>query len=141
MTAGMVVTVLYRMAGSPATTLPDSMENVAEGSWYEIACAWGYNNGIIGGYKTFYPEQAVSRQELATMLYKYDCMNKTPSVTGNLSGFTDAGSVADWAKDGLTWAVDADIVSGTSTTTLSPESGATRAQVATMLCRYLDYAK
>lgn len=141
MTAGMVVTVLYRMAGSPATNLPDSMENVAEGSWYEVACAWGYNNGIIGGYKTFYPDQAVSRQELATMLYKYYSMTKTAESKGDLSKYTDASSVASYAKDAMAWAVDAGVVSGTSATTLSPESGASRAQVATMLCRFLDYAK
>lgn len=141
MTAGMVITVLYRMAGSPATTLPDSMENVAEGSWYEIACAWGYNNGIIGGYKAFYPEQAVSRQELATMLYNYDSLRESPSVSGDLSKFSDSGSVVSWAKDAMTWANAVGIVSGTSATTLAPESGASRAQVATMLCRYLDYAK
>jgi hypothetical protein len=140
MTAGMVITVLYRMAGSPATSLPDSMENVAEGSWYEIACAWGYNNGIIGGYKTFYPDQPVSRQELATMLYKYYGLTQTPYAGGDLSKFTDASSAATWAADALAWANAAGIVSGTSATTLSPETGASRAQVATMLCRYLDYA-
>ena len=117
------------------------MENVAEGSWYEIACAWGYNNGIIGGYKAFYPEQAVSRQELATMLYNYDSLRESPSVSGDLSKFSDSGSVVSWAKDAMTWANAVGIVSGTSATTLSPESGASRAQVATMLCRYLDYAK
>ena len=140
MTAGMVITVLYRMAGSPATTLPDSMENVAVGSWYEIACAWGYNNGIIGGYKTFYPDQAVSRQEFATMLYNFYKLSKTPGSGADLSKYTDVSTVASWAKDAMAWANAAGIISGTSSTTLSPEVGASRSQIATMLCRYLDYA-
>ena len=140
MTAGMVITVLYRMAGSPATTLPDSMENVAVGSWYEIACAWGYNNGIIGGYKTFYPDQAVSRQEFATMLYNFYKLSKTPGSGADLSKYTDDSTVASWAKAAMAWANAAGIISGTSSTTLSPEVGASRSQIATMLCRYLDYA-
>lgn len=140
MTSGMVITVLYRMAGSPAVALPDSMENVAVGSWYEIACAWGYNNGIIGGYKIFYPDQPVSRQELAAMLYKFYSLSKTPVAGADLSGFTDVSSVAPWAKEGVAWANAAGIVAGTSAATLSPANSATRAQVATMLCRYLDYA-
>ena len=140
MTAGMVITVLYRMAGSPATTLPDSMENVAVGSWYEIACAWGYNDGIIGGYKTFYLDQAVSRQEFATMLYNFYKLSKTPGSGADLSKYTDVSTVASWAKDAMAWANAAGIISGTSSTTLSPEVGASRSQIATMLCRYLDYA-
>ena len=140
MTAGMAVTVLYRMAGSPATTLPDNMENVAAGSWYEIACAWGYHNGIIGGYKTFYPDEAVSREELATMLYRFYSLNHTPEAGADLSGFSDAGAISSWAEDALAWANAVGMVRGTGTTTLSPTAGATRAEVAAMLCRYLDYA-
>ena len=141
MTSAMVVTVLYRMAGSPAVTLPDSLPNVQVGAWHEIASAWAYEKGIIGGYKTYQPDQPVSRQELATMLYRFYALNKTPAAGADLSKFTDASSVAAWAKDGAAWANAAGIVSGTSATTLSPNGSATRAQVATMLCRYLDYAK
>ena len=74
------------------------------------------------------------------MLYKYYGLTQTPSAGGDLSKFTDASSAASWAADALAWANAAGIVSGTSATTLSPETGASRAQVATMLCRYLDYA-
>lgn len=141
MTSAMVVTVLYRMAGSPAVTLPDSLPNVQVGAWHEIASAWAYEKGIIGGYKTYQSDQPVSRQELATMLYRFYALNMTPAAGADLSKFTDASSVAAWAKDGVAWANTAGIVSGTSATTLSPNGSATRAQVATMLCRYLDYAK
>ena len=75
------------------------------------------------------------------MLYRFYALNKTPAAGADLSKFTDASSVAAWAKDGVAWANAAGIVSGTSATTLSPNGSATRAQVATMLCRYLDYAK
>lgn len=140
MTSAMVITVLYRMAGSPAVSLPDSLENVTPGTWHEIASAWGYEKGIIGGYKTYMPDQPVSRQELAAMLYKFYGLSKTPVAGADLSKFTDAGSVASWAKEGMAWANAAGIVGGTSATTLSPSNSATRAQVATVLCRYLDYA-
>ena len=74
------------------------------------------------------------------MLYRFYSLTNTPVAGADLSGFTDTASIAAWAQDALAWANAAGIVSGTSSTTLSPETGASRAQVATMLCRYLDYA-
>lgn len=139
MTSGMVVTVLYRMAGSPPVTVSGTLENVASGSWYETACAWGYQHEIIGGYKTFDPEADVTREELSTMLYRYYSLTNTPVGGADLSGYTDASSISDWARNGAAWSNAAGIVVGTSATTLSPSASATRAQVATMLCRYLDY--
>lgn len=141
MTSAMVVTVLYRIAGSPAVSLPDSLENVTPGVWHEIASAWGYEKGVIGGYKTYTPDEPVSRQELAAMLHKFYSLSKTPVPGADLSSFMDVSSVFSWAREGVAWANAAGIVGGTSSTTLSPTSSATRAQVATMLCRYLDYAK
>ena len=140
MTGGMVITVLYRMAGSPGVTVPSTMPNVKPGQYYEKACAWGYENEIVGGYTSFDPERNVTREELATMLYRYYSLSSTPVAGADLSAFTDAASVSSWAKDGVAWANAAGIVSGTSATTLSPANNATRAEVATMLCRYLDYA-
>ncbi|MEA4891486.1 MAG: S-layer homology domain-containing protein [Peptococcaceae bacterium] len=139
MTCGMVVAVLYRMSGSPSVAVSGTLENVAAGSWYESACAWGYQNEIIGGYKTFDPEADVTREELSTMLYRYYSLTHTPVAGADLSGYTDASSISGWARDGVVWANAAKIVVGTGATTLSPSAGATRAQVATMLCRYLDY--
>lgn len=138
MTDGMVITVLYRMAGQPDVTV-STMPNVTPGMYYEKACAWGYANNIIGGYTAFDPERNVTREELATMLYRYYSLTGTPVAGADLSAYSDASSVSDWAQAGVAWANAAGIVNGTSETTLSPSNNATRAEVATMLCRYLDY--
>ena len=141
MTCDMVIAVLYRMAGSPAVTVPGNLANIPSGAWYESAAAWGYANGVIGGYKTFNPAANVTREELATMLYRYHALNNTPVAGANLSSFTDNTAVSTWARTGVAWANAAGVVSGTSATTLSPANSATRAQVATMLCRYLNTVK
>lgn len=139
MTSGMVMTVLYRLAGSPEVTLTGTVDNVAAGAWYEKASAWGYSNAIIGGYKTYEPTQAVTREELATMLFRYYSLAGTPTESADLSAFQDAGQLSAWAKEGMTWANAVGIVNGIDENTLSPHKNATRAEVATMLCRYLDY--
>ena len=139
MTDGMVITVLYRMAGEPDVTVSTMPNVIKPGMYYEKACAWGYENKIIGGYTSFDPDRNVTREELATMLYRYYILTGTPVAGADLSSYTDASSVSDWALDGVAWANAAGIVQGTSATKLSPANNATRAEVATMLCRYLGY--
>lgn len=129
MTNGMVITVLFRMAGSPATANDGAV-------WYSEAMAWGYDNGIIG-YTSFSGDANVSREGLATMLYYYEVLKASPIAGADLSSFSDSVSISSWAQEGLAWANAAGIVNGTSTTTISPQSQATRAQVATMLWRYV----
>ena len=141
MTNAMVLVVLHRMAGAPAVTVPASLDNVPKGAWYETAAAWGYENGVIGGYKTFDPTAHVTREELATMIYRTHSLGSVPVAGADISGFTDVGQVSPWAKDAVAWANAVGVVGGTGTTTLSPASHATRAQVAAMLCRYLNDVK
>lgn len=130
MTNGMIITVLHRIAGEPETANDGA-------TWYSEAMAWGYDNGIIGGYTDFDGEENATREGLATMLYYYETLMGSPVSGADLSNFTDSTTISDWAVDGLAWANAAGIVNGTSTTTISPTSEATRAQVATMLWRYV----
>ncbi len=128
MTNGMVITVLHRMAGSPSATATSSI-------WYAEAMAWGLEQGIIGGYTDFDGEANVTREALATMIYRYD---GATSATGDLTAFADNTSISAWAVDGLTWANSQGIVTGKSATTIAPQNQATRAEVATMLWRYVS---
>lgn len=132
MTNAMAITVLYRIAGEPAVT------NASGNTWYSNAVAWGLNNEIIGGYKEFNADANVTREDLATMIYRYHSLENDIEITSDLSAFSDASSVSNYAVDGLAFANINGIITGKTATTIAPTNNATRAEVATILCRYLD---
>ena len=137
---GMMVTVLYRMAGSPEVTAENPFTDVPADTWYTDAVIWASENGITAGTSetTFSPTNSLTREQLATFFYRFaDFENPDPiEITGDLTGFTDAGQVASYATDAMKWAIGEGLISGTTETTLSPKAPATRAQVATILMRY-----
>ena len=137
---GMMVTVLYRMAGSPEVTAENPFADVPADTWYTDAVIWASENGITAGTSetTFSPTNSLTREQLATFFYRFaDFENPDPiEITGDLTGFTDAGQVASYATDAMKWAIGEGLISGTTETTLSPKATATRAQVATILMRY-----
>lgn len=137
---GMMVTVLYRMAGSPEVTAENPFTDVPADTWYTDAVIWASENGITAGTSetTFSPTNSLTREQLATFFYRFaDFENPDPiEITGELTGFTDADQVASYATDAMKWAIGEGLISGTTETTLSPKATATRAQVATILMRY-----
>lgn len=135
MTRAMVVTVLYRMAGSPAVTATTNFTDVPAGQWYTDAIAWAQDNGIVLGVLAdkFAPNDYVTREQIATILWRYE--NK-PESTGDLSSFKDAASVSDYAKTAMAWAVEKGIFSGDNGS-LRPTDNATRAEFACIVMRYL----
>ena len=137
---GMMVTVLYRMAGSPEVTAENPFTDVPADTWYTDAVIWASENGITAGTSetTFSPTNSLTREQLATFFYRFaDFENPDPiEITGDLTGFTDAGQVASYATDAMKWAIGEGLISCTTETTLSPKATATRAQVATILMRY-----
>ena len=137
---GMMVTVLYRMAGSPEVTAENPFTDVPADTWYTDAVIWASENDITAGTSdtTFSPTNSLTREQLATFFYRFaDFVNPVPiEITGDLTGFTDAGQVASYATDAMKWAIGEGLISGTTETTLSPKATATRAQVATILMRY-----
>ena len=135
----MIVTMLYRMEKEPAVTGALSFRDVPGGQWYTDAIRWATANGIVNGYSdtAFGPNDNVSREQLATILYRYArYKGVVPGAGADLSGFTDAEAISDWAEDALRWAVSKGIINGMGDGLLSPGAEAVRAQVATMLMRY-----
>ena len=138
MTRAMLATILYRMKGEPAVEAPAAFEDVAEGMWYSDAIAWAAEEGIVNGYsdKYFGTNDAVTREQLATMIYRYvDSLGLVFHDGVALDEFNDADEVSAWAVEGLKWAVAAGIVTGTPDGDLNPKDTATRAEAAAMLER------
>ena len=140
-TRAMIVTILYRLEGTPAVTGTTAFTDVAAGQYYADAVAWAAQNGIVSGTSatTFSPDGVITREQMAAILYRY-AQYKGYDVTAkaDLSVFTDAAQVSTYATDAMAWANASGLISGTSATTLSPAGSATRAQVATILMRFCE---
>ena len=129
MSRAMIVTVLARLEG---------MDTATGDTWYEAGRQWAMASGVSDGTNM---EQGLSREQLATMLWRYAQAKGYDVSIGedtNILSYTDAFDVAEYAIPAMQWAVGAGIISGTSTDTLSPQGPATRAQVATMLMRFCE---
>ena len=137
-TRGMLVTVLYRMEGSPAAEAA-AFADVAADQYYAPAIAWASANGIVEGYdeNTFAPDDIITREQMAAILYRYaSAKGMDTSARGDLSVFADAASISEYAVDAMSWANGAGLINGISATEISPQSGAVRSQVAAMLMRF-----
>lgn len=139
-TRGMLVTMLWRMAGEPYVG-GGSFDDVASGSYYATAVAWAAKNGIVDGYNStrFGPNDAVTREQIATMLYRYAKWLGYSTSGSSLAGYSDASSVSSWAKDAMGWAVKNSVVTGVTATKLNPTSSATRAETAQMFMNFYEY--
>ena len=119
-TRAMVWTVLARMAGE---------DTDGGATWYSKAQIWAMETGVTDGTK---PMESITREQLAAMLYRFE---GSPKVSGNLSAYPDGNTVSDWAADAMVWATETGLINGINGY-LKPQSGATRAQLATMLMRF-----
>ncbi len=135
----MIVTILYRLEGSPAVTGSASFADVASGQWYSDGVAWASANGIVTGYSngSFGPDDTITREQMAAILYRYARYKGYDlSAQADLDGYSDAAQVSAYAADAMEWAVGSGLITGTSGTTLSPAGSATRAQAAVILARF-----
>ena len=135
----MIATILWRQADSPVVNYAMNFDDVDASAWYGEAVRWAAGEGIVSGYGDgkFGPNDAITREQLAVMLYNYEKKRGgNVSAAADLSRYTDAGQISTWALDALRWAVSEGIITGTSSTTLSPKGQATRAQAAAMLTRF-----
>ncbi len=143
MTRGMLVTVLYRLAGEPATNKSIPFADVDTAMYYANPISWAKQNGIVNGVdeNNFAPDAEISRQQLVTILYRFaKLMGKDVSVgeDTNILSYDDVNQVAEYAIPAMQWACGAGIITGRTESTLAPIGNATRAEVATMLMRFIN---
>ena len=144
-TRGQIVTILWRLAGSPVVNYAMRYADMDEGAWYGEAVRWAASTGVVTGYSesSFGPNDAITREQLAAILYRY--------VKTQGQGFTgmwyfplrydDAASISSWADEAMHWCVMKGLLNGTSETALSPRATATRAQLAAILQRFCELPK
>ena len=141
LTRGELATIIYRIHGKPETIYKPGFPDVPEGMFYSVPVTWAYSYGVITGYEdgNFGPDSNISREQLATMLYRYaEKLEYDVSVTGNLNVFPDAGKVSQFAKSAMIWANGAGIITGDSGM-LNPQGTVNRAVGATMLSRFTNF--
>ena len=135
LTRAMLATILYRVSGDTAQH-SHPFTDVPAGQWYSDAIAWAYETGVVTGTSatTFSPEDNVTREQAAAMLYRFAGQ---PEATGDVTAFHDAAAISGYAVTPLRWAVGAGIINGKSATELDPTGTATRAEIAKILAFWL----
>ena len=139
LTRAELVLVLYRMAGQPSVEgMNHSFQDVPADQWYTDAVIWAYNEEIVNGISdtVFAPNRAVTREQIAAIMYRYDGSMKVEQ--NHLKSYTDADSISTYAVDAMNWAVANGIITGTAMTTLAPRESALRAQIAVIMMRYCE---
>ena len=141
-TRGMIVTILYRLENEPAVSGGSAFTDVENGAWYADAVAWAAANDIVNGTSatTFAPNSPITREQMATMLYRFAQYKGMDAVTlqEHLTGYPDGDQVSDYAIPAMNWAVGQGLIAGMENGTLVPQGSATRAQVATILMRFCE---
>lgn len=139
-TRGMLVTILYRLEGEPYSAAA-SFTDVSANQWYAKAVSWACENNIVNGYGNgrFGPNDAVTREQAAAILYRYaQKRNYTCDAAASLDTFSDVLQVSSYAVSPMRWAVGTGIISGVGNNRLSPKKGATRAELAMILMRFCE---
>ena len=135
--------ILYNMEGQPAVTGESAFTDVADGAWYFDAVTWAASEGIATGYGdgTYGPDDSITREQLAAILYRYASYKGYDVSVGedtNILSYADALDVSEWAIPAMQWACGSGVIEGVTDSTLVPQGNATRAQAATMLMRFCE---
>ena len=146
LTRGMLVTVLYRNEAEPQVTAENTFKDVDNGSYYSEAVTWGYENKIVNGISEehFAPERYITRQEIATIFYRYAAYKNYDinfKNTSDLHIYTDSADIAGYASNAVAYAVNSGLLKGKSETTINPTDVSTRAETAAMLMRFIEMYK
>ena len=139
MTRAMLVTVLWRQAGSPVVNYAMDFSDVAEGAWYAEAVRWAAAEGVVGGYGDgrFGPDDPITREQLATILFRHLVGDGAAELADWLRPYADADQIGAYAVPAMQWAVGHGVLKGDGDQ-LAPQGTATRAQVAAVLHRALE---
>jgi len=141
MSRAMLVTVLYRLEGSPAVSGAIPFPDVKSGQWYSDAILWASRNNIVNGYDngTFGLNDPVTREQVVVILHRYAKANGLDiGASVDLSNFSDKDSISTWALDATKWAVSTGLIEGRTGNRIAPGDSSTRAEVATILKRYIE---
>ncbi|MDD3230229.1 MAG: GH25 family lysozyme [Oscillospiraceae bacterium] len=136
MSRAMLVTVLYRMAGSPSVSSANSFSDVAADGWYRNAVLWASQTNLVNGYggTRFGPNDPVSREQFTTILWRKE---GAPSTQNEAIAFADGATISNWAADAVLWANETGMINGKPDNRFDPQGNATRAEAAVILRRYL----
>jgi len=136
---GMLVAILWRNEGSPAAT-GSSFSDVRTGSYYETAISWAAEKEIVSGYggNRFGPDDPITREQFATILYRYGSYQQKDLSVNSNAPFADSNAISVFAQTAVSWARDKGIVSGKSGNRFDPKGNTTRAEAVTMIYRYLN---
>ena len=143
LTRAMIVQILYNLEGKPAVNGTDSFTDTDDSAWYAKAIAWAQQNGVAAGYGggKFVPDDNVTREQTAVILYNYCKLKGYDLTEGSIESFTDADAVSNYAKEEIRWAVGNGVIKGMEDGTLRPRSTATRAEIAQMIKNFADNIK
>ena len=142
MTRGMIVTVLYRYAKAEVSK-EATFDDVEKGSYYSNAIAWAAENGIVNGVgnNNFAPDKSVTREDFVVILYRYAVKNGIDVSVGedtNILSYEDFSEISEYAIPAFQWVCGSGIITGRTSSTLAPKGTATRAEVATMVMRFVN---
>lgn len=140
-TRGMIVTILYRQAGSPEAAAWSPFQDVDPNQYYAAPIAWAAWNGIVNGKTatSFGPNDPITREQMAAILYRYaKDQGMDVSQRGNLAQFSDQGRISAYAREALSWANGAGLITGKGGGVLDPQGPAVRAQVAAIFQRFCE---
>ena len=143
MTRAMLITVLYRLENITEQAKSHSFTDVKDGEWYADAVAWAAENGIVDGVTEteFAPNNSITREQMSAVLYRYAQYKDQDTSVGedtNILSYTDALEISEYAIPAIQWMVGAGLMNGETDSTVNPKNNSTRAQVATILMRYLE---
>ena len=141
LTRAQLVQTLYAMDGRPAASSM-GFEDVAASDWFASAVNWAASHGVVTGVTgdQFGPNNALTREQLAVILYRYAQYKGYDTTQGGMAvrEFADYGSISDWAVEAVQWAVNAGLLSGVGGNQIAPTGTATRAQVAQILMNFCE---
>lgn len=139
MSRAMYATVLWRIGGSAPMPAATGFSDVPEGQWYSEAIRWAAFAGVVNGYSdtVFGRNDPVTREQIVTMLYRFELYRGGAEVTDYMASFADRDEIAPWARDAVRWASEKQIIRGRPENIFAPRGSASRAETAVMLYRYL----
>lgn len=146
LTRGMLVTVLYRMAGEPEVEKISPFEDVKDESYYKNAVIWAQQNGVVSGTgkNLFAPESNITREQIAVILYRYAKSAGKDVAAGentNITAYTDSKDISEYAKEAVKYAVGSGLMNGKTKNTVNPKDFASRAEIAALLQRFFELNK